>query len=185
MRRWASRMATRRISFTDQGIKLRPDGPVSFLGWQAVRAMAHHGHHGKGEHDQRDGAVPPMPGPRLVVGQPELRFGRLERVLDGPTPALNRHQRADRRAGRAPGREEREFSIGEAAADQQAARPQPGPGGAIVARLGVGQLAVGPVVEPLALRALACLQALPGRLRQTAGDRFGRAGDFGLADPRG
>jgi hypothetical protein len=87
--------------------------------------MAPGGHHCEGEHHERGMPVPPMPGAGLVVGEPELRLGSLERVLDGPTPSLDGDERADRRAGRAPGREVRPLSIGQAAADQKPARPQP------------------------------------------------------------
>src|SRR5215207_8513172 len=39
---------------------------------QLVRVMAHHGHHGKSQHRQRDVPMPAMPGPRLVVIEPKL-----------------------------------------------------------------------------------------------------------------
>src|SRR5918993_5386152 len=144
--------------------------PRSFWGRHAVRSVAHGGHHGKGEHDQRDVPVPAVPGAGLVVSKPKLGLGGLERVLDGPAPPFNGHEPAGRRAGRAPGREEGELAVGQAAADQKAAHPQPSPGGAIVAGSEIGQLAVSPVVEPLALGALAGRQSLPGTLRQTAGE---------------
>src|SRR5215211_5282460 len=126
MRRWASRVATRRISWTDQQIRLSPDGLALLflgvrLGWRdgALRPS------GQGQHHKRDVPVPSVPGAGLVVSKPELRLGSLERVLDSPTPSLDGDERADRRAGRAPGREEGEFAVGQAAADQKPARPQP------------------------------------------------------------
>src|SRR5215210_8914422 len=114
--------------------------------------------------------VPTMPRPGLVVREPQLRLGGLKRILDGPAPLLDADECLDRRPGRTPGREECEFPVSEAAADQQAARPQPRPGGAIVVGPKVGQLAISPVVEPLALGARACREPLPGTLRQAACD---------------
>src|SRR4051812_18816310 len=53
--------------------------------------MAHHGHHGKSQHRQRDVPMPAMPGPRLVVIEPKLGLRRPERILDRPAMPLNRH----------------------------------------------------------------------------------------------
>ena len=86
--------------------------------------------------------VPAVPGPGLVVSKPEFGLGGLERVLDRPAPPLDAHQCLDRGPGRAPGREEREFPVGQAAPDQQATRPGPPQGG--IERIGrkVSQLQV-------------------------------------------
>ena len=46
--------------------------------------MTDGGHHGEGEHDQRDMPMPAMPGAGLVVIEAELVLGGLEAVLDGP-----------------------------------------------------------------------------------------------------
>ena len=46
-------------------------------------------HHGEGEHDQRDVAVPAVPGSGLVVVEPELVFGCLEAVFDRPAVAFD------------------------------------------------------------------------------------------------
>src|SRR3954451_17343288 len=74
-----------------------------------------------------------------------LRLSRLERVLDGPTPPLNRHQGGDPGPGRAPGREEGKLAIVQAAADQKSACPQAGEGLVVFGRIQVGQLAISPV----------------------------------------
>jgi len=42
------------------------------------------GHHGEGEHDQRDMPVPAVPGAGLVVIETELVLGGFEAVLDSP-----------------------------------------------------------------------------------------------------
>src|SRR4051794_10633873 len=80
--------------------------------------MAHHGHHGKSQHRQRDVPMPAMPGPRLGVIEPKLGLRRLERILDRPAMPLNRHPSFDPSSGWAPGREERELAIRDAAPDQ-------------------------------------------------------------------
>src|SRR3954468_14050880 len=121
MRRWAKRIATRRISCTDQRISGGPANPaLRFFGRrELVRVMAHHGHHGKSQHRQRDVPMPAMPGPRLVVIEPKLGLRRLERILDRPAMPLNRHPSFDPSSGWAPGREERELAIRDAAPDQK------------------------------------------------------------------
>ena len=108
MRRWARRMAMRRISWTDQWIRRPPDAMASAVFWgrQAVGVLAHPGHHGEGEHDEADVPVPAVPRTGLVVGETEFGLGGLEAVLDGPAPPLDGHEGADRDAGLAPGGEE-------------------------------------------------------------------------------
>src|SRR3712207_7528382 len=125
-----------------------------------------------------------MPGAGLVVSKPKLGFGGLERILDRPAPPLDGDEDLNRRAGRAPRREEGELAVGQAAADQKAARPQPSPGGAIVARPEVGQLAIRPLVDALALGAAPRREPLPGALVEPVGDLLGGAGDLRLANPR-
>ena len=73
--------------------------------------------HGEGQHHQRDVAVPAVPRPGLVVVEAELVLRRLERVLDGPAPALDGGQRLDRGPGRAPGGEVGALAIGGVAPD--------------------------------------------------------------------
>src|SRR4051794_25857989 len=81
-----------------------PANPPSFFGRrQLVRVMAHHGHHGKGQHHQRDVPMPAVPGAGLVVSKPQLGLRRLERVLNRPAPPLDAHKRLDRGPGWAPG----------------------------------------------------------------------------------
>src|SRR3954462_8826332 len=63
--------------------------------------------------------------------------------------------------GRAPGREEGELAVGDGAPDQQAARPQAGKAVVVLGGLEVGQLQVGPAVEPRALGALAGRETCP------------------------
>ena len=43
-------------------------------------------------HDERNVPMPAMSGAGLVVIEAQLVFGRLEAILDGPAPALDRHQ---------------------------------------------------------------------------------------------
>ena len=130
MRRCARRMAMRRISWTDQrmrGVRLVAGlCPDCFWGCGGVRVVADGGQHGEGQHDERDVAVPAVPGAGLVVVEAELVLRGLEAVLDGPAVPLDLDQRLDRRPGRAPGGEVGQLAVGDVAADQQAPRPKAG-----------------------------------------------------------
>src|SRR5687768_17858855 len=99
--------------------------------------------------------VPAVPRARLVVAETQLRLGGLERVLDRPALALHPHQRVDRRAGRAPGREERQTPIGEAAPDQQAARPRTGEVLVVFVSLEIGEFEISPVIQACSLGTIA------------------------------
>src|SRR5713101_80490 len=94
-------MAMRRISWIDQQISsgavvlwFLPRGDVWFF-WAAGWRDGDCRHHGEGKHHQGNVAMPPMPGPALVVIEPELVFRGLKTVLDGPPMAFDRHQRFD------------------------------------------------------------------------------------------
>src|SRR5580692_10423762 len=102
---------------------------MMLAGWmrRGVCAMPDGGHHGEGEHGERDVAMPPMPGAGLVVVEAQLVFRGLEAVFDRPTMSLDLDQHLDAGSGRAPGREEGQVSVCDVAADQQAARPQADP----------------------------------------------------------
>src|SRR3954451_6295806 len=152
---------------------------------ELVRVMAHHGHHGKSQHRQRDVPMPAMPGPRLVVIEPKLGLRRLERILDRPAMPLNRHPSFDPSSGWAPGREERELAIRDAAPDQKPARPQTGLPFGVRAGIEVSQLAIRPVVQPLAFRTVPRGEALPGALLEPCGDRLGGAANGRLVAPGG
>ena len=86
--------------------------------------MADHREEGKGQHHQRDMAVPAMPAARLVVSQTAFGFCRFEGIRDGPAASFHAPQRLDRGSVRTPGGEERQALIGEMTADQQPACPQ-------------------------------------------------------------
>ena len=74
------------------------------------------GHHREGQHDERDMAMPAMPGAGFVMVEPQLVLRSLKAILDGPTAALDLDQGLDACPGRAPGREERQILIGDVAA---------------------------------------------------------------------
>ena len=128
--------------------------------------MANGRHHGKGQHDQRHMAVPPVPGAGLVVIEAEFVLCGLEAVLDCPSMSFDAHQCIHARALRTPGGEEGQLAVRDSAADQQATRPDPVEIGIEFASIEIGQIKVGPVVEALALCARACRKALPGFWRQ-------------------
>ena len=81
------------------------------------------GHHGEGEHDERDMAMPAMPGARFIVVEPEFVFGRLETILDRPAMSFDLDQGFDARSDRTPSGEEGHVAVGDVAADQQTPRP--------------------------------------------------------------
>src|ERR687894_854832 len=110
-------------------------------------------------------------GPRPAAAGPGW-----EAVLDCPAVPLDLDQDLDPGPGRAPGREEGELAIGDGTADQQAPRPQAGEVVAVFSGLEVGQLQVGPVVEPWTLGAIAGREAHPRRSGQCLGDLLCRAG---------
>src|SRR5512143_4313279 len=93
---------------------------------------------------------------------------------------LDLDQRRDVGSGRTPGREEREFAITDTATNQKTARPQPNPIFVVLGGLKIGQFAVCPVVEPLALRPLASREAPPGGGVETLRTLLSRAGQEGL-----
>ena len=50
--------------------------------------MPNGGHHGEGEHDERDVAMPAVPGAGLVVVEAQLVFCGLKAIFDRPTMSL-------------------------------------------------------------------------------------------------
>ena len=46
-------------------------------------------HHGEGKHDERDVAMPTMPGSGFIMVKPKLILGCLETVLDCPAVAFD------------------------------------------------------------------------------------------------
>ena len=112
--------------------------------------MADRHEHGKREHDQRDMAMPAVPTSGLVVGEAQLGFRSLERVLDRPPPPLDPDQDFQRRTDRTPCWEESHFSVTQTALDQQAACPDRLSGATPEEglRINVGQFQITPVVKP-------------------------------------
>src|SRR5271154_5639249 len=106
-------------------------------------------------------AMPAMPGAGFIVVEAEFVLGRLEAFLDPPTGSFHTDQSVDRRAMRAPGGEIGAFTIGDAASDQQTARPQARNGGIELFGVKIRQRAIGPVIEPLSLGAVPRGQTLP------------------------
>src|SRR5664280_1166953 len=87
-------------------------------------------HHGEGEHDKRDMAMPAMPGAGLVMVEPQFILGRLETILDRPAMTLDHDKGFDASSSRTPSGEEREVPISDVAADRRhpdwVVRPGPG-----------------------------------------------------------
>ena len=93
MRARAMRVAIRRISWIDQ--RINGGCGALFLGRCGIGVMADGGHHGESEHDQRDMAMPTVPGAGLVVVETKFVLGGLEAVFDRPAMPFHRHQRFD------------------------------------------------------------------------------------------
>ena len=117
----------RRISWTDQRISGGEAFGVVvrrfFLGASYRWRGAGCGHHSEGEHDERDVAMPSMPGAGLVMIEAQFILGRLETILDRPAMSLDCDQGFEARSKRTPGAEKRQVTISDVAADQQAPRP--------------------------------------------------------------
>ena len=97
---------------------------LGFFGRRLVGLMLDGGHHGEGEHDERDVTMPAVPRSGFVVVEPEFVFGGLEAVLDRPAMALDADQGFDRSPCRTPGGEVGEIAVGDITPDQQAACPK-------------------------------------------------------------
>jgi hypothetical protein len=176
----------RRISCIDQRIMalVLPSNcwPLIFFP-PAVGAVTDCRQHGKGQHHQRDVAMPAMPGPGFIVVQSQFGLGHLKSVLDRPAMTLYRDQRLHRRAGRTPGREIRHLAITDAAPDQQAPGPQAATWRTTLGGIEIGQFQIRPVIYPRSLGALAGREAPPGRGFEPLGDVFGSAAGLWLAEP--
>src|SRR5258708_13367786 len=77
--------------------------------------MPDRGHHGEGEHDERDVTMPAVPGTALVVVEAEFVLGRLETILDRPAVSFDLDQGLDARSVGTPGGEEGHIVIGDVA----------------------------------------------------------------------
>ena len=80
-----------------------------------------------------------------------LELADLEAGLDGPAPALDRHQGFHCGSGRAPSGEKGQLAISDIAADQKTPGPQAGQALVVFGGVKIGQFQVGPVEQPLAL----------------------------------
>ena len=108
---------------------------------------------GQGEHGQGDVAVPPDPGPHLVVVRPHFALGLLEQALDGPPRARHPHQIGQARPLGRVGQVERHLvRPGDAAPDQERAREALGR---------AVERQVRPVIQARTLGAVPCAEAPP------------------------
>src|SRR6516164_1319549 len=106
--------------------------------WLSIGPMADDSHHGEGEHDEGDMAVPAMPGAGLVMIEAELILGSLKTILNGPAMTFHRHQLLDGRAFGTPCGEEGQAAIGNVAADQKTPRAFPGKIAVVFAGVEIG-----------------------------------------------
>ena len=110
--------------------------------------MAYGRHHGKGQHTERDVAVPSMPRSALVVIETELILVRFEAVLNRPAVSFNFDEFGDASPGRTPRREVGKSAVCHVAADQKTARPQARRSFVVLRSIEVGEFAISPVIEP-------------------------------------
>ncbi len=134
--------------------------------------------------DQRDMAMPAMPGAGFVVIEAEFVLGGLEAVLDRPAMPFHLHQRLDGCVEWTPGREEGEITVGDIAADQQPARPDARERRIKITSIEIGQFEIGPIVQSCAFGPVARRQASPALFGQGLGDVLGRSGDGQRFIPR-
>ena len=139
----------------------RPQTANRFFGRRDIGAMTDDGHHGEGEHDQRNVTVPAMPGAGFVVIEAEFVLGGFETVLDGPAMSFDRYQLLYGRVLGTPCGKESEIIVGNVAADQQTPRPLSGEGAVVFAGIEIGQFEIGPVMQARAFGSIACRQASP------------------------
>ena len=133
--------------------------------------MADDSHHGEGEHDEGDVAVPAMPGAGLVMIEAEFILGGFKTILDSPAMTFHRYQLCHRRALGTPSGEEGQIITGDVAADQEASCPFPGKS----ASLEICQFDVGPVMQTRPLGSFAGRQASPSSLGKALRNRGGGA----------
>ena len=127
--------------------------------------------------------MPPVPGPGLVVIEAQLVLCGLKAILNGPALPFDLDQRLDGRSNRTPSGEERHLSVGDVAADQQAARPKTGERGCVFGDVEICQVAVRPIVQAWTLRAFTSRQALPARSVERGRDLFRCAANSRIALP--
>ena len=175
----------RRISWIDQQIN---DGawlgfgfcrvPAFGFFWRRrISAMADSRHHGEGEHHQGHMTMPTVPGPGLVVIEPELVFRGLKAILDRPPMAFDHYQRFDRRSRGTPGGEEGEIAIGDVTTDQETAGSQTLICVVELFGLEIGQFEIAPIVQPRSFGSGPCRQAFPIGRAPRPSDVRGLAGD--------
>src|SRR6476620_9913103 len=148
-----------------------------FERWLSIGSMPDDSHHGEGEHDEGDMAVPAMPGAGLVMIEAEFILGSLKTILNSPTMTFHRDQLCHRRALGTPSGEAGQITTGDVATDQEASCPFPGAGVVVLAGLEIGQFDVGPVVQTRPLGSFTGRQASPNGLGKALRNRGGGAAD--------
>ncbi len=121
---------------------------LRFWGSRGICAMSDHCHHGKGEHCQRDMAVPAMPGAGFIMVEAEFVLGGLETVFDRPAMSFDMNESVHACSCGTPRGEEGEIAVSNVTSNEDAAGP--GPIRAVVERfrIEVRQFDIGPVVQP-------------------------------------
>lgn len=109
--------------------------------------MADGRHHGKGEHDQGDMAMPAVTRTGFVMIEAQLVLRGFETVFDSPAIALDPNQGLNNGSCRTPCREKCQISVRYGSADQQSAGPETWFRCAKLGRIEIRQLQIGPAIE--------------------------------------
>ena len=108
--------------------------------------MTDDSHHGKGEHDERDMAVPTMPGACLIVIETEFVLGGFEAVLNGPAMDDRRELFRGVPLGHRVEKKARSLSA-ILRRSKKTPRPFSREGAVVFAGIEIGQFEIGPVMQ--------------------------------------
>src|SRR3954468_7512183 len=153
----AKRVATRRISCTDQRIS----GGLLFgrAGMLALMRMA--ASIAKASMTSETCRCQPCQ-ERVSLWSWPSSFWPSRAVLDGPAPSFNADQHRNWVAGGAPGGEKGQGAVNGVAADQQASGPKTGQALVVFGPFHFSQFEIGPVEQPLAVGSGPGRQTTPG-----------------------
>ena len=136
-------------------MRFRRKARQHFFKRHGIGPMTDDGHHGEGEHDERDMPVPAMPGAGFVVIEAKFVLGRFEAVFDGPAMAFDRYEFFHGGTLGAPCGEEGEIVIGNVAADEKTPRPLCGESTIVSFGIEIGQFEIDPMGTWIATGTLA------------------------------
>ena len=141
--------------------------------WFSIGPMADDGHHGEGEHDEGDMAVPAMPGAGIVMIEAEFILGSFKTIRDSPAMTFHRDQLC---IGVPLGHQVEKKARSPVAMLRRIKRPRVHSPARVSARE-IGQFDVGPVVQTRPVGSFTGRQASPSGLGKALRNRGGGAAD--------